>query len=146
MRRRGVFPRGVIIDSCHRRHLCRPLPSRPPERHDSLTLGESASKPCLRALWSAFPRLAGSNQARRMLPAPRRSWMNRPILTCVLFAFASAALSAQQASPSTPYEGTSNPPADSTIETSQPDQPKPPAGKQMIAQPPAPRSEEHTSE
>ena len=64
--------------------------------------------------------------------------MNRPILMCVLFAFASPALSAQQASPSTPYEGTSNPPADSTIETSQPDQPKPPAGKPMIAQPAAP--------
>ena len=69
--------------------------------------------------------------------------MNRPILTCALFALASAALSAQQASPSTPYEGTSNPPADNTIETSvqaQP-QPKPRAGKPLEAQPaPAPPS------
>lgn len=63
--------------------------------------------------------------------------MNRPILTCVLFAFASAAISAQQASPSTPYEGTSNPPADDTIETSMPAQPKPPAGKPLNAQPTA---------
>ena len=63
--------------------------------------------------------------------------MNRPILTCALFAFASAALSAQQASPSTPYEGTSNPPADNTIETSVQAQPqvKPPAGKPLEAQP-----------
>ena len=64
--------------------------------------------------------------------------MNRPILTCVLFAFASAAISAQQASPSTPYEGTSTPPADDTIETSAPVQPKPPAGKPLNAQPVAP--------
>jgi len=66
--------------------------------------------------------------------------MNRPILTCVLFAFATAALSAQQApsNPSNPYEGTANPPADDTIETSQPVQPKPAAGKPMVAQPAAP--------
>jgi hypothetical protein len=66
--------------------------------------------------------------------------MNRPILTCVLFAFATAALSAQQApsNPSNPYEGTANPPADDTIETSQPAQPKPPAGKPLVTQPAPP--------
>jgi hypothetical protein len=61
--------------------------------------------------------------------------MNRPILMCAFFAFASVALSAQQASPSTPYEGTSNPPADNTIETSVQPQPKPRAGKPLEAQP-----------
>ena len=74
--------------------------------------------------------------------------MNRPILMCALFAFASAALSAQQASPSTPYEGTSNPPADNTIETSIQAQPqaKPPAGKPLEAQPApaAPATQQYT--
>jgi hypothetical protein len=64
--------------------------------------------------------------------------MNRPILACAFFAFASAALCAQQSSPSTPYQGTSNPPSDDNIETSEPAQAKPPAGKPMNAQPAAP--------
>ena len=72
--------------------------------------------------------------------------MNRPILACAVFAFASAALlGAQQSSPNTsPYAGTSAPPPDETIETSAPpqDQPqspaKPHAGKPLNVQPAAP--------
>jgi hypothetical protein len=43
--------------------------------------------------------------------------MNRPILICAMLLAASAALGAQQASQSNPYEGTSNPPPDNTIVT-----------------------------
>ena len=49
--------------------------------------------------------------------------MNRPILTCVLFAFATAAVYAQQPAQSDAYQGQSNPPADDTI-TAQPEQPE----------------------
>ena len=66
--------------------------------------------------------------------------MNRPILACAFFAFASAALCAQQSSPSDPYSGTSNPPPDDTIETSQPVQIKPPAGKPLDVPPNFPAS------
>jgi hypothetical protein len=66
--------------------------------------------------------------------------MNRPILACALFAFASAALCAQQPS-SGPYSGTAAPPPDDTIESSAPAQPepspKPSAAKPMDAQPAA---------
>jgi len=41
--------------------------------------------------------------------------MNRPILICAMLLAASAALGAQEATQSNPYEGTSNPPPDSTI-------------------------------
>lgn len=62
--------------------------------------------------------------------------MNRPILTCVLLVFASAAMGrAQQASASDPYQGVSNPPADETISASQPEQAKPPAGVPLAAAP-----------
>jgi hypothetical protein len=70
--------------------------------------------------------------------------MNRPLLACAFLALASAALCAQQ-SPATqpgPYSGTSAPPPDDTIETSEPQQPqplpKPHPGKPMNAQPAAP--------
>ena len=73
--------------------------------------------------------------------------MNRPLLACAFLALASAALCAQQSSPaaqSGPYSGTSAPPPDDTIETSEPAQPqplpKPPAGTPMNAQPAAPAS------
>jgi hypothetical protein len=69
--------------------------------------------------------------------------MNRPILACALFAFASAALCAQQQS--SPYSGTSNPPPDDTIESSEPQQAqplaKPNAGKPLTAQPVAPQAQ-----
>ena len=66
--------------------------------------------------------------------------MNRPLLACAFLALASAALCAQQSNPATqsgPYAGTSAPPPDDTIETSEPQQaqqpeqplPKPRAGK-----------------
>jgi type IV secretory pathway VirB10-like protein len=60
--------------------------------------------------------------------------MNRPILAVALFAAATAALGAQQASQSSPYQGTSNPPADDTITTSVEPQEKPPAGQPADAQ------------
>ncbi|MGA2808251.1 MAG: hypothetical protein ABSE87_08950 [Terracidiphilus sp.] len=55
--------------------------------------------------------------------------MNRPILVCALMLMATAALGAQEASQSSPYQGTSTPPADDTIETSSQPQAKPPAGQ-----------------
>ena len=75
--------------------------------------------------------------------------MNRPLLACAFLALVSAALCAQQSNPATqsgPYAGTSAPPPDDTIETSepqqaqQPEQPiaKPRAGKPMTVQPAAP--------
>ena len=54
--------------------------------------------------------------------------MNRPILVCALLFLATAALGAQDASQSSPYQGTSNPPPDDTIVTSSTPQAKPPAG------------------
>ncbi len=71
--------------------------------------------------------------------------MNRPLLACAFLALASSILCAQQSSPATqsgPYAGTSSPPPDDTIETSEPQQPqplpKPRAGKPVNAQPAAP--------
>jgi hypothetical protein len=73
--------------------------------------------------------------------------MHRPILTCTFLVLATAAFAQQQQpSPSDPYQGQSNPPADDAIVATQPDQPAPPkakpqAGKpvtQNQAQPPAP--------
>ena len=54
------------------------------------------------------------------------SCKSRSILVLALFAAAAATLGAQQASP---YQGTSNPPADDEIVTSAPVQAKPPAGQ-----------------
>jgi len=64
--------------------------------------------------------------------------MNRSILVCALFAAATAALGAQEASPSNPYQGTSNPPANDMIVTTGTPQAKPPAGQPMSVQPAAP--------
>ncbi|MGA9585888.1 MAG: hypothetical protein WBQ95_11210 [Terracidiphilus sp.] len=66
--------------------------------------------------------------------------MNRPILAFAFFALATAALVAQDQSQSSPYQGTSNPPPDDSIITSeqQPAVPKPPAGHPM-QQAPAPQ-------
>jgi hypothetical protein len=65
--------------------------------------------------------------------------MNRPILACAFFALAATALVAQQSSQPNPYEGTSNPPPDDSIITSEQAVPipKPPAGHpmQQAAQP-----------
>ena len=71
--------------------------------------------------------------------------MNRPILACAFFALAATALVAQQSSQTSPYEGTSNPPPDDTIITSEQPVPipKPPAGhpmQQVPATQPAPQS------
>jgi hypothetical protein len=59
--------------------------------------------------------------------------MNRPILACAFFALAATALVAQQSSQPNPYEGTSNPPPDDSIITSEQAVPipKPPAGHPM---------------
>ena len=64
--------------------------------------------------------------------------MNRPILICAFFAAAAAALGAQDASQASPYQGTSNPPADDAIVTSSTPQAKPPAGHYASMQPVAP--------
>lgn len=67
--------------------------------------------------------------------------MNRPILACAFFALATTVLVAQDASQSSPYQGTSNPPPDDTITTSEQQAPipKPPAGQ--LAQPQAPAAQ-----
>jgi len=62
--------------------------------------------------------------------------MNRSILMFAVFVAASAALGAQQASPSSPYQGISNPPPDEMITT--PAEPKPAAGQPMAMRPAAP--------
>jgi hypothetical protein len=54
--------------------------------------------------------------------------MNRPILVCALLLMATAALGAQEASQSSPYQGTSTPPPDDTIVTTSTPQAKPRAG------------------
>lgn len=58
--------------------------------------------------------------------------MNRPILVYALLFMATAALGAQEASQSSPYQGTSTPPPDSTIETTSTPQAKPPAGRPAV--------------
>lgn len=65
--------------------------------------------------------------------------MNRPILACAFFALAATALVAQDASQSAPLQGTSNPPPDDTIITSEQEAPipKPPAGHPMQQSPAA---------
>ncbi|MGD0294275.1 MAG: hypothetical protein ABSB30_10500 [Terracidiphilus sp.] len=54
--------------------------------------------------------------------------MNRPILVCALLLMTAATLGAQEASESSPYQGTSTPPPDDTIVTSSTPQAKPLAG------------------
>jgi hypothetical protein len=61
----------------------------------------------------------------------KETWMNRSILACALFAFAVTGLAAQDASQSSPYQGTSTPPADDTIITTSEAPAKPPAGHPM---------------
>lgn len=63
--------------------------------------------------------------------------MNRPLLVFAFFVAATAALAAQEASPSGSYSGVSNPPPDNTIQTDIQDQPavKPSAGHPVTAQP-----------
>ena len=67
-------------------------------------------------------------------------WMKRSILALALSVAATAALGAQEASQSTPYQGVSNPPADDVIVTTSTPQAKPPAGRpvqvQVSPQPP----------
>jgi hypothetical protein len=55
--------------------------------------------------------------------------MNRPILVSALLFVATAALGAQEASQSNPYQGVSTPPSDDTIVTSSTPPAKPPAGQ-----------------
>jgi len=55
--------------------------------------------------------------------------MNRPILVCTLLLMGAASLGAQEASQSSPYEGVSTPPPDSTIEVTSAPHAKPPAGQ-----------------
>ncbi len=55
--------------------------------------------------------------------------MTRLTLTCVLLFLSTAALGAQEASQTSPYQGTSTPPPDNTIQTTGAPQAKPPAGR-----------------
>jgi type IV secretory pathway VirB10-like protein len=64
--------------------------------------------------------------------------MNRPILVGAFLVAATAALGAQQASQSNPYQGVSNPPPDDTIVTTTAPEAKPPAGHRLKAKTPAP--------
>ena len=64
--------------------------------------------------------------------------MNRPILVCTLFVAAAVAVGGQEASQSSAYQGTSNPPSDDQITTSSTPAAKPPAGKIIYNQPIAP--------
>src|SRR3954447_26422192 len=64
--------------------------------------------------------------------------MNRPLLACAFLALATSALVAQDATQSSQYQGTSNPPADDTIITTEQQAPiaKPsPAHPMQQAQP-----------
>jgi hypothetical protein len=65
--------------------------------------------------------------------------MNRPILTCALLLLCASGLGAQQTSATSPYQGTSTPPADDAIVTTSTPQPKPspavPAEQQPAAVP-----------
>lgn len=58
--------------------------------------------------------------------------MKRQIFSYALVVAAAVALGAQEPSQANPYEGTSNPPADSTIVTSSTPQAKPPAGHPAV--------------
>jgi len=64
--------------------------------------------------------------------------MNRPVLTGILIALSSAALSAQQSGGQNPYQGTSNPPGDEVIVTDQAPPSKPHAAHPMPVQQPSP--------
>jgi hypothetical protein len=57
--------------------------------------------------------------------------MNRPILVCALLLMTTAALGAQEADESSPYQGTSTPPPDSTIVTTSTPQAKPHPGRKV---------------
>jgi hypothetical protein len=72
------------------------------------------------------------------LRSRKETTMNRHIVLCALFVATAAALGAQEASQSNPYQGTSNPPPDDTIVTSATPAPKPPAGHPAAIQPAAP--------
>jgi hypothetical protein len=64
--------------------------------------------------------------------------MNRTILVCTLLVAAGSALGAQtasQAGQSSPYQGTSKPPADDQIITSETPESKPSAARPMVSQP-----------
>jgi hypothetical protein len=63
--------------------------------------------------------------------------MNRLFSTCAMIALSSAALAAQQPGQQTPYQGTSNPPADDAIVTDATPPAKPPAGKPLVYAPAA---------
>jgi hypothetical protein len=63
--------------------------------------------------------------------------MNRLFSACAMIALSSAALAAQQPGQQTPYQGTSNPPADDAIVTDATPPAKPPAGKPLVYAPAA---------
>ncbi|MGD0095596.1 MAG: hypothetical protein ABSB60_03825 [Terracidiphilus sp.] len=66
--------------------------------------------------------------------------MIRPVFLCTLMLTVAASLGAQDASQSSPYQGTSTPPPDDTIETPPVAQPAVPQAKPAAGQPAAPAS------
>jgi type IV secretory pathway VirB10-like protein len=66
--------------------------------------------------------------------------MNRPIVMCALLLMTAAGLGAQNASQSSPYEGTSTPPPDDSISTTTSPLAKPPAGQPAATAPKQPRT------
>jgi hypothetical protein len=138
---------GGKIDSCRRRHLPTTRTSIACASAVGLKLALLAAKTVFRGNWVRY---SGNLQtyavskayritlpAQKPLPTQKETRMNRPILMCLLFAAASAALLAQEASQSNPYQGTSNPPGDDEILTDSVNA-KPPAGRPADAQPATP--------
>jgi hypothetical protein len=78
----------------------------------------------------SFPQ---GSEKQGFLRPPKENGMNPQIFAFALFAVASAALGAQEASQTNPYQGTSNPPSDDTIMVTSTPQAKPPAGKPLNA-------------
>jgi len=68
--------------------------------------------------------------------------MNQPMLVCALLLTATAALGAQEASSSSPYEGTSTPPPDDTVMTTRTPQAKPSAGRSATPAQAQPQAQE----
>lgn len=134
--RDDAFSAVACLDSCHRWHLRARLLRNLLLNRASLSVGSfpqmvvaAAAEFAARATLSF---LRGSHQ-RGILRPPKEINMNRPIFVFALFAVASAALGAQQADQSSPYQGTSNPPSDDAIVVTTTPQPKPRAGQPLKA-------------
>ena len=70
--------------------------------------------------------------------------MKRWVMTCALLLGTSAAVGAQQPASSSPYEGTSSPPSDTTITTALPEPPAKPSPAHLMTAQPAPAPPEQS--